>query len=190
MLIRSFMLMLVMFAGSAHALTGDEARAIATGETDARIEALNKAVAEADDKTAAFIQALADDAVKVAGDKVLVVKDAKAIDPVTGEPSPLPADAEDVISNNRMRGEIDTALAALKLFSRDERQRAEAIKVLRNESDESRLPLIEKAYAAEPDAGLKAQLGMVRAAVLLGSADKAKRMEAARLLAGSGNPNT
>ena len=33
------------------------------GETDARIEALGKAAANADEKTAAFIQALADDAV-------------------------------------------------------------------------------------------------------------------------------
>ena len=30
----------------------------------------------------------------------------------------MPADAEDVINNNRMRGELDTALAALKLFSK------------------------------------------------------------------------
>src|SRR5512133_611746 len=116
MLIRSFMLMLVMFAGSAHALTGDEARAIATGETDARIEALNKAIADADDKTAAFIQALADEAVKTAGGKVFIVKDGKGFDPVTGASTPVPDDAEDVISNNRMRGELDTALAALQLF--------------------------------------------------------------------------
>ena len=79
MLIRSLFLLAALLSGHAHALTADEARAIATGETDARIEALNKAVAEADDKTAAFIQALADDAVKVAGDKVLVVKDGKAL---------------------------------------------------------------------------------------------------------------
>jgi urea transport system permease protein len=191
MFVRSLVLIAAfLLAGSAHALTPAEAKAMAAGETDARIEALNKAIAAGDDKTAAFIQALADDAVKVAGDRVLVVKDGKGFDPVTGAELPLPAEAEDVINNNRMRGELDTALAALKLFSKDQAQRAEAIKVLRNESDESRLPLIEKAYAAEPDAGLKAQLGMVRAAVLLGSADKAKRMEAARLLAGSGNPNT
>lgn len=185
-----FLITVIIFSSGAHALTSAEAKGMALGETDARIAAMNQAVASADEKTAAFIQALADDAVKVAGDLVLVVKDGKGSDPVTGAEAPLPADAEDVINNNRMRGELDIALAALKLFSKDQAQRAEAIKVLRNESDESRLPLIEKAYAAEPDAGLKAQLGMVRAAVLLGSADKAKRMEAARLLAGSGNPNT
>ena len=174
----------------AHALTAQEARGIAVGETDARIESLNKAIATADDKTAAFIQALVDDAVKVAGDKVLVVKDGKAFDPVSGAEAPVPADAEDVINNNRMRGELDTAMAALKLFSKDEKLRAEAVATLRNESDESRLPLIEKAYAAETNAQIKEQLGLVRAAVLLGSSDKGKRIEAAKLLAQSNNPAT
>jgi len=47
----------------AHALTADEATAMAIGEADARIEALNKAIATADDKTVAFLQALGDDAV-------------------------------------------------------------------------------------------------------------------------------
>jgi urea transport system permease protein len=190
MLIRTLIFMMALLASSAHALTPAQANAIATGDTDARIEALNQAVADADDKTAAFIQALADEAVKIAGDKVFVVKDGKAFDPVTGAPSPLPADAEDVISNNRMRGELDTALAALKLFSRDDRQRAEAVKVLRNDSDESRLPLIEKAYAAEPNPQIKEQLGLVRAAVLLGSSDKSRRLDAAQLLAQSNNGNT
>ena len=41
-----------------HALTPDQARALALGDSDARIEALNKAVAAADDRTAAFLQAL------------------------------------------------------------------------------------------------------------------------------------
>jgi urea transport system permease protein len=68
----------------AHALTADEAKAIAIGESDTRIEALGKAVATADDKTAAFLQALADDAVKVAGGKPVIVRDGKGTDPVTG----------------------------------------------------------------------------------------------------------
>jgi urea transport system permease protein len=190
MLIRTFFSVVALLAGQAHALTADEARAMAAGESDARIEALNKAVAAGDDRTAAFIQALADDAVKVAGDKAIVVKDGKGFDPVTSAPVALPADAEDVINNNRIRGELDTALAALKLFSKDVAQRRAAIRTLQNESDESRLPLIEKAYAAESDPQVKEQLAMVRAAVLLGSDDKARRMEAAKLLSQSSNPNT
>ncbi|ROZ76203.1 urea ABC transporter permease subunit UrtB [Ramlibacter sp. WS9] len=191
MFIRSLVLTAAfLFTANVHALTPAEARAMAAGETDARIEALNKAVAAGDDKTAAFIQALIDDGVKVAGEKVFLVKDGKGFDPVTGAEQPLPADAEDVINNNRMRGELDAAMAALKLFSKDVVLRRQAIKTLQNESDESKLPLIEKAYAAETDAQVKEQLGMVRAAVLLGSSDKAKRMEAARLLGQSKNAGT
>ena len=161
---------------------------MALGETEARAEALNKAAAKPDDKTAAFIQALADDAVKTAGDKVFVIKDDKGYDPVTGAELTVPADAEDVINNNMMRGELDTALAALKLFSKDQKVRADAIKTLASGSDESRLPLIEKAWAAETVPELKNQLEMVRATILLSSTDKGKRLEAAARLSGSNNP--
>ena len=54
-----------------------EVKGIAFGESDARIEALNQAVASADDKTAAFFQAIADEAVKVAGEQVVIVRDGK-----------------------------------------------------------------------------------------------------------------
>jgi urea transport system permease protein len=185
MIHRLLLLCALLAAGAAHALTSQQAKAIAIGETDARIEALNKAVANADDRTAAFIQALSDDAVKTAGDKVLVVREGKGSDPVTGAELALPADAEDVINNNRMRGELDSAMAALKLFSKDARARAAAIVELQKEADESKLPLIEKAYAVEADAAIKEQLGLVRAAALLGSSDKGRRLDAARLLGGS-----
>lgn len=163
---------------------------MAIGETEARVEALGKAAAKADEKTAAFIQALSDDAVKTQGEKVFVVKDDKAFDPITGAEVPLPADAEDVINPNLMRSELDNALAALKLFSKDEAQRRDAIKTLGGDTAEARLPLIEKAYAAETVPELKNQLELMRAAILLGSSDKAKRLEAASLLSASKNPNT
>ena len=180
----------LFIASHAHALSADEVKGIIFGETDTRVEALNKAAVTADEKTVAFIQALSDDAVKTSGDKVFVVKDDKAFDPVTGAEQPLPPDAEDVINPNMMRSELDNALAALKLLSKDENLRREAIKTLGSDSDEARLPLIEKAYAAETVPALKEQLEMMRAAILLGSSDKAKRLEAAGQLSSSKNPAT
>jgi urea transport system permease protein len=171
-------------------MSAEEVNAITVGETDARVAALAKAMLTADDKTAAFLQALSDDAVKVAGDTVLVVRDGKGFNPVSGVETALPADVEDVINNNRMRGEIDSALAALKLFSKDDTIRQAAVKQMQSDADESKLPLIEKALATEQNPSIKDQLGMVRAAALLGSADKAKRLEAARSLATSGQANT
>ncbi|HEY3047744.1 MAG TPA: urea ABC transporter permease subunit UrtB [Polaromonas sp.] len=180
----------LLIATHAHALSPSELKDMVFGETEARVEALGKAAATADEKTVAFIQALSDDAVKTSGDKVFVVKDDKAFDPITGAEQPLPADAEDVINPNLMRSELDNALAALKLFSKDEKLRRDAIKTLAGDSDEARLPLIEKAYAAETVPELKSQLELVRAAILLGSNDKAKRLEAAAQLSASNNPNT
>ncbi len=190
MLKKLLLIALILIAENAYSIADDEVKGITIGETDSRVEALAKVMPSADAKTAAFLQALSDDAVKVAGDKVLVLRDGKAFDAVTDVETALPGDAEDVINNNRMRGEIDSALAALKLFSKDDTVRAAAVKQLQSDADETRLPLIEKALATEQNAAIKAQLGMVRAAALLGSKDKTKRLEAAKLLASSGQANT
>ena len=177
-------------ASHAYALTSQEVSGMTLGETEARIEALGKAIARADEKTLAFIQAMSDDAVKTKGDKVFIVKDDKAVDAITGAALSLPADAEDVINPNLMRAELDSALATLKLFSKDEKVRATAIQTLALDNDDSRLPLIEKAYGLEAVPALKNQLEMVRAAMFLGSSDKAKRLEAAAQLSTSKTPNT
>ena len=184
-----FLLATFLIATSAHALSTSEVKGIVFGETEDRVAALNKAAANADEKTAALIQALSDDAVKTSGEKVFIIKDDKAFDPLTGAEATLPADAEDVINPNLMRGELDNALAALKLFSKDEKTRLEAIKTLASDNDETRLPLIEKAFAAETDPKLKTQLELLRAAMFLGSSDKARRLEAAALLSAGKSPN-
>src|SRR5205085_11422609 len=106
--------------------TADEARAIASGETEDRVAALNKAVVNADEKTEAFIQAVSDDAVKYTDKQVFLMKDDKGYDPVTGAPLKVPDDAEDVVNNNMMRCAIDAAQAGLKLSSKDEAVRLEA----------------------------------------------------------------
>lgn len=185
MIPRALLLIAVFFSGHAFALTNEEARAIAIGDSDARIEALARAIPAADDRTVAFLQALADDAVKVSGDKLFIVRDGKAVDPVTSQEVAAPPDAEDVVSNNRIRGEIDSALAALKLFSSDDALRLSAVKELQKDPDESRLPVIEKALAAEKNPAIREQLVLVRAAALLNSSDKARRLEAAKALGAS-----
>lgn len=180
----------VFVTGHAHSLTADEARAIAIGETEVRIDALSKAVVTADERTMAFLQALSEDAVKVADQQILMLQGDRGIDPVSGSEIPVPDSAEDVINNNRMRSELDSALAMLRLFSRDDTTRRAAIKTLQGDMDESRLPLIEKAYAAEQNPQLKAELALVRAAAMLGSDDKTHRLEAAGVLMQSTHANT
>ena len=182
---------LLLFANPSHALTADEAKAIASGDTEARVAALNKAVATADDKTSAFIQAMADDAVKFTEDKVFVMKDDKGYDPVTGTELKVPDTAEDVVNNNMMRGAFDAAQSVLKLVnSKDEAVRLEAANALLKDPDESRIPMVEKALSVETNANIKAKLELVRAASLLNSTDKARRITAAGVLAESKSPET
>ena len=187
---RLFVCLLLYATAQAHALTAEQTLAMAAGDTDDRVAAVQQAVVEPSERTAAFLQALADDAVKVAAGKVLIVRDDKGIDPVTGADVPVPADAEDIINNNRMRGEIDTALAGLALFGKDEAQRLSAAKALTKEPDAARLPLLEKALAQETSGRVKTQLELARAATLLGSDDVARRIAAAQALSASATPDT
>jgi urea transport system permease protein len=175
---------------NAYGLTPDQAKAIAVGEGDARIDALRAAIVGADEKTVQFIQALADDTVKLVADKPMIVKDDKAFDPVTGLEAALPDTAEGVMNNNRMRGELDSALATLKLLSPDVAVRTQAIKTLQGEVDESKLPMLDKAFEQEAVPELKDRLGLLRAAALLSSTDTGKRLEAAKLLADSSQAAT
>lgn len=176
-------LCLAWAALSAHALTQPQARAIAAGDTDERIAALGAAAAAGDPGLAKFVQALLDDAVKLTASQVLVVEGNEAVDAATGAASTLPADAEDVVNNNRMRGALQAALASLRLLASERDVRAAAIAELSKQSlDESQLPLFEKALAAEADPDLKALLGRMRAGLLVAASDPAKRLEAARAL--------
>ncbi len=177
-----------LLCGNAQALTAEEAYSISAGDNDARIAALQKLAAKGDPALPAFLEALAADTVKVAGNKAYIVYGDEVKDAATGEPAKLPDGAEDVVNNNRMSSEIDAALAAGKLSSPDVTLRAEAIDALSKAADESRLPVIDKALAAETDARLKAQLRTVRAKAMLSAEDPAKRIEAAKALAEEASP--
>ena len=175
---------------SALALSAEQARALTLGDTDARVSALQKALAAPDAPTAAFLKALSDDAVKVNGTQVLVVRDGHATDPVTGEATPLPATAEDVINNNRMRGEIDAALSALQLLSTDATMRRQAAQSVLKEPDTTKLAMLEKALTSETDASVKKHMLLARAAILLNSDNADERFASAKTLADSQTPDT
>ncbi len=172
------------------ALTAEQAQELTLGDTDARVSALQKALASPDAQTAAFLQAMADDAVKVNGAQVLVVRDGKAIDPVSGEATTLPDTAEDVINNNRMRGEIDAALSALQLLSPDAALRVQAAKSVLKEPDPTKLAMLEKALASETNDGVKKHMLLARAAILLNSDNADERFASAKTLADSQTPDT
>ena len=184
----------LLAAGSACALTPSQTLRIAQGESDERIAALNEVVLAADPALAAYVQALLADEVKLAGGRAFIVHDGTTTDAASGAVATLPDGAEDVVNPNRVRRELESALAALKLFSPDRAERAKAIAELKDQADgsaaDSKLALIEKAETTETDAGIKAQLAMLKAALLISSTDKGRRLAAAKLLADSDQPAT
>ena len=179
------------WTSTAHALTAEEAYAISGGDNDTRIAALQKLAPKGDPALTPLLQALMNDAVKVSGNKVFVINDeGQATDAITGQVVPLPADAEDVVNNNRMSSEIEAVLAAGKLTSKDVAERAEAVDAIAAAADESKLPIIDKALAAETDAGLIKKLKAARHQALLSSDNAAKRMEAAQALSEDASPES
>lgn len=185
-------LWLACLAGHSAALTPAQALAIAAGDSGDRLAALDAALASAapaDAALPAFVQALLDDEIQVAGERVLRVQGETVTDAVTGAAATLPDDAEAVINNNRVRGALQAALAALQLASPDLVLRRAAIEsLLKTSLGEGQLPLIERTLAAETDAGLREMLERLRATILVSASDRTRRLRAAQDLAASGQP--
>ncbi len=175
-------------AAAAHALTPAQALAMAQGDSDARIAAIEAAIAAPTAPLGPYLRAMADDAVVVADGRALVVRDGQASDPVTGTAVALPEGAEDVMNNNRLRGEISAALAALDLFAPDTVRRREAAQAMLKQPSPERLPLLERALAQEKDAQARQSLELARSAAQLGSSDLLQRRDAAAALGDSGSP--
>src|ERR1043166_4452348 len=105
--------LLFAFATPAHpALDPQLLTVLATGEGDAKSAAVNALVATGDPQAAVVLKSLADGELQVAGGRVLIVKGEDATDAATGAPvKPLPEAREDVVVNNRLRGEVEGAQA-------------------------------------------------------------------------------
>jgi len=167
------------------------AEKLAFGDGDEKVEAIAALVAAGDEKSAALLQALADGELYTSGKRVLIVKGEAATDGVTGERlAKAPADKDDITVNNRLRRELNGALAALKLISPKVEIRHAAAKELLGGAEPAMLPLVHKALAKETDPGIKAMLEQIGAALELKSEDRAARLAAVKKLAASNSPST
>ena len=165
---------------------------LALGESDEKIAAVAQVVTAADPDGLVFLQSLLAGEVQTGADKqVFIVRDGMVADALSGRTAAaLPEGAEDVVLNNRMRREIESAVAALKLVSPDRAARLAAAKALEGGADEGMLPLLAKALEKETDPELKALLTLIQASVQIKSADTALRLTAVRALASSSSSST
>ncbi len=183
-------LMLLMITHNAHALTAKQASALSMGETDQRLEVLQQVIKEPDEKTIQFLQALSDDSVKISESRVFIIKNNQAIDPINGESMSIPVQAQDVVSNNRMRGELDSALSALRLFSLNPKERLAAVKDLQKEPDVNKFDMLERAFKSEQIQNIRDQIEIAKSSILLSSDQVDLRLEAAKKLSANHSPDT
>jgi urea transport system permease protein len=188
---RILLIALLLFASRALALDPANVEKLAFGESDEQVAAIAALVASGDLQAAAVLQALADGELQVAGKRVLIVKGEEASDAVTGaKVSPLPAEREDVVANNRLRRELAGALAGLKLIAPQRETRLAAAKELSSGADAAMLPLVKKALEREADPVIKPMLELIAATMELKDGSKEARIAAVLMLGGSNNPNT
>ncbi len=164
---------------------------LAFGTNDEKIAAIRGFVEKGEAAAAPLLAALAEGQVQTAGERVLIIRDEKGIDAVSGETvTPLPEARDDVIVNNRVRGAIANAVAALRLLAPQREVRAEAVKELETGASAAMLPLVKRALEKESDATLKSALELIAATIQVKSGDKAARLEGIRALAVSDSPGT
>lgn len=180
-----------LWQAPAQALTAEQALAMADGDNNSRIAAMQEAAATGDAaRTADFLQALRDGEVQFTGAAAFIVRGGEAHDPVTGQAVPLPEGASDASTNNRLRREIGNALAALNLLVGNDAERLEAAQAMLQGATPERLPLLDKALAREQQADVQAALALAKSAALLGSPQAEQRIDAAALLARHATPAT
>ncbi len=172
----------------AHALTPQEALAISSGDTDARIAALHQAVGHPDPQLASFLHALLNNAVQIDGSMVQVQQGQDWIDLATGRKVTPSANAQAVINNNYVRKELQSARAALDLFSGSRGLRLKAVQQLQDDPTSVDRGLVEQALKTEKDPEILERLQLLHAAILLTSPSAAERLSAAQDLAASNYP--
>jgi urea transport system permease protein len=184
-----FLLLAVAGSRPALAIDAKAVEKLGFGESDDKVDAIRELVADGDPKAAGLLQALVDGELQTSGKRVLIVSGEEAVDAITGEAvSPLPEERDDVIANNRLRGEAGTALAALRLLSPDRDKRLAAAKELAGGAAQSMLPLVKRALATEADVEIRALLEMTEATIEVNSADGETRLAAIHKLRASRDP--
>ncbi|HYD61814.1 MAG TPA: urea ABC transporter permease subunit UrtB [Noviherbaspirillum sp.] len=173
----------------AHAAIDPELlKPIAGDDPDARIEAVSKIAALANDDALKLLNALKNDTLYATPDgKVFIIEDGKAFDPATGNAVPPPDGVDGITVNNRLRAAIEGAMSGFRLLSENRDERLSAALDLQKNADPGQLPLIDKALAKETDAEIKSILKLAAATANLQSPDPAVRKEAVTALADSSN---
>lgn len=163
---------------------------LAGDDPDARIEAIGKIAALANEDALKVLNALKNDTLYAnPSGEIFIVENDQAYNPETGKTGAVPQGIDGITANNRLRGAVDDALAGLKLISPDRAERLAAATELQKSANAAQAPLINKALEKETDPEIKPLLQLAAATANLESTDPAVRKAAIKALAGSSNAN-
>ncbi len=157
-------------------------------DSDVKIEAIRRLAASSDERAITVLKALGGEGLALIdrGKRAVILADGKMEDAASGEAlGAAPAGIDPIIINNRIRGELAAAIAALRLGSADRAVRLAAARELQGSDNEDALPTIRRALDKESDAEVKGVLALASASLAIKSSDPTARLEAARLLADS-----
>jgi urea transport system permease protein len=175
-----FALLALLIAGRAAAFDPETQLRLTDEDSDVRLETLDRLAAAGDRAAIPFLEQLLAGNVKRSGDQIFI----------EGQGAAAPADADDVVSSNRLRNAMGRTLSALRLASPDPAVRRTAAQDLADQDpDASLLPVLTAAEAKESDADIREILAEARAAAQLEASEPGVRLEAAGTLSASGNPN-
>ena len=189
-MIRKTLLVLLCAGGlNAHAaLDPLPVRQLAAEDSSQKVAAIRQLTQTADPDAARVLQAMANDSLYLANGQALIIDGERAFDAASGKPVKTPADPESITVNNRIRGELANALAALKLFDADASVRLASAQKLQSSVSPDMAPLLARAIDQESDARIKALLSLAHAQANLGNADPAARLAAVKALAETSSP--
>jgi urea transport system permease protein len=152
-------------------------------------KAIDEIAASGAPTAAAILEALADRRLLFhPPSRAVLIKDAsgRLLDAATGKPAAGPAgDASVVRINNRLRGQIESALGGLSLASPDPARRIQAAEAIFKSRDAKTLPAVTAALERERDASVRRAFERVRAVIILEdpAATRAARLAAIATLA-------
>jgi urea transport system permease protein len=170
------------------ALDPAQVRQLAADDSSEKVAAIRQLTQTADPEAVRVLKAMAEDSLFLAGDKVVIIDGDKAFDGATGEAVKMPANPESPTVNNRIRGELASALAALKLFDADAAVRLASAQKLQSQVTPEMAPLLARALEKETDAQIKALLVLAHAQANLANTDPAARLAAVKALAETSSP--
>ncbi|MBI3525374.1 MAG: urea ABC transporter permease subunit UrtB [Betaproteobacteria bacterium] len=171
---------------------------LAADASDEKIAAINKLAQTGDAdgqgqtrrEVLRVLKALSEDALYVADGKIVLVDGKRVIDAASGEEiNPAPTERDSIDINNRVRRELASALASLRLFSPERETRFAAAQELLDHVDAEMAPLLVRALATEADPQIKQLLTLADAQLGLKNSDPTARLAAVKTLAGSSNPS-